>query len=237
MSTITRPKSSRRPPGPPPLAHGQQLTQAEFHRRYEAYPDHVKAELIGGIVYMASPLGRPHGSHHVELGGAFWLYKGGTPGTEVLDNTTTILGQRSEPQPDLTLRILPEWGGRSQNSVQDYVLGPPELLAQIADSSRNLDLHQRKDDYERAGVVEYLVVCVAERELHWFNFASSRPIKADRQGIFRSRVFPGLWIDQPALFDRDSARIMAAVQEGLVSRQHAAFVKRLQAAHRKHSSR
>src|SRR5262249_5049943 len=39
----------------PPLEDGQRLTQPEFHRRYQAYPEDVKFELIGGVVHMASP--------------------------------------------------------------------------------------------------------------------------------------------------------------------------------------
>src|SRR5262249_1552376 len=146
-----------RPPTLPPLETGMRLTQAEFHRRYEQYPDKVKAELIGGIVYMASPLRRPHGKHHVALSGVFWLYENATPGVEVLDNTTTILGETSEPQPDLTLRILPEWGGRSETTAEDYVQGGPELLAEISHGTKRLDLDFKRLDYEKAGVLEYVV--------------------------------------------------------------------------------
>jgi Uma2 family endonuclease len=223
----------RRLPGVPPLESGQRLTQAEFHRRYEAYPEAFKAELIGGIVYVASPLRRRHGTHHVELSGAFWMYKAATPGVEALDNATTIRGERSEPQPDLALRILPDWGGRSKTSPDDYVVGPPDLVAEIAHGTRTLDLNQKRRDYQAAGVVEYAVLSLKEQALYWFHFPSDRPIRANRQGVFRSRVFPGLWVDGPALLARDGPRSAAAVQEGLASRGHAAFVKRLAAAHRR----
>src|SRR5271165_6771949 len=96
--------------GVPVLRTGQRMTQKEFHRRYELQPDHVKAELIGGVVYVASPPRRAHGRRHPELSGVLWLYESATPGLELLDNATTILGPDSEPQPDLSLRILPEWG-------------------------------------------------------------------------------------------------------------------------------
>ena len=39
----------------PPLEDGQRLSRAEFEPRYHAMPKNVKAELIRGIVYMASP--------------------------------------------------------------------------------------------------------------------------------------------------------------------------------------
>jgi Uma2 family endonuclease len=161
------------------------------------------------------------------------LYHAATPGTEGLNNTTTILGKDSEPQPDLELRILPAFGGQSGETPDQYVQGPPELIAEIAHSSRDIDLHQKRDDYQRAGVVEYLVLSVAERELHWFHFPSGRPIRPNREGVWRSRVFPGLWLHGEALLARESARLIEVVQQGLASRPHAAFVKRLQAAHRR----
>jgi hypothetical protein len=40
----------------PPLESGDRLTLPEFERRYSAMPDVKKAELIEGIVYVASPL-------------------------------------------------------------------------------------------------------------------------------------------------------------------------------------
>src|SRR5262245_3419587 len=101
--TPTRPDT----PALPPLRDGERLSQPEFHRRYEQYPEDVKFELIGGVVHMASPMRGPHGEHHIELSLVFGLYKAATPGVRAADNITTILGEKSEPQPDLLLRILP----------------------------------------------------------------------------------------------------------------------------------
>jgi Uma2 family endonuclease len=215
------------------LVNGDRMTQKEFHRRYEAYPDGVKFELVGGIVYMASPLRWTHGSYHVHLAVAFGLYGGYTPGVEAGDNATTILGEESEPQPDLALRIVQECGGQSVLNAGQYVEGPPELIAEIAHSSRAMDMHQKKEDYLKAGVLEYLVLCVEEGELHWFHFPSGKPIKLNRQGVYRSRVFPGLWIDRRALLEGDSPRLAEVVRVGTASREHAAFVKHLRAARRK----
>lgn len=214
------------------LRPGDRLSQEEFHRRYQAYPEDAKFELVDGVVYMASPLGQPHALHNPELTGALWLYKAYTPGVEALENATTILGLASEPQPDLALRIAPDWGGQSGMEGK-YVKGAPELLAEVADSSLALDLGQKKRDYRRAGVVEYIVWCVEERQLHWFDFAADTKITPTRQGVLRSRVFPGLWIHRHALLERDSRRVIKVLQRGLASRAHAAFVKRLQAEHGK----
>ena len=71
------------------LENGERLTQPEFHRRYQLCPDDVKFELIGGIVYMASPLRRPHAHYEEELSFALGIYRRGTPGVELLPNATS----------------------------------------------------------------------------------------------------------------------------------------------------
>lgn len=218
-----------------PLVNGERMSQPEFHRRYAAYPEDEKWELIGGIVYMASPLKLPHSDYDDEIGYVLGTYRRATPGTQVTHNATAILGVESEPQPDLGLRILPEYGGQSRTTDDDYLQGAPELLVEVAHSRRALAMHGKRDDYQRAGVLEYLVVCMEEQEVHWFHFPSGRLIRPNRQGISRSRVFPGLWLDVAALLRRDSARLMEVLQQGLADRAHTAFVKHLQAAQHRHS--
>lgn len=210
------------------LYNGDHMKQPEFHRRYLAYPDDRKFELIGGVVYMASPLKRPHGTSHPELSLVLALYKGSTPGVEVADNMTTILGEESEPQPDLMLRLLTEYGGQSHYNEDDFLVGAPEFIAEVAHSSRSIDMNRKRLDYLEAGVQEYLVWCLEEDELHWFHFPSKRKLKPDREGLWKSRVFPGLWLDGPALLARDTARLVAGLQKGLASSEHAAFVGKLQ---------
>ncbi len=237
MSTIVRPRSEARPSGVPFLVNGQQMKQPEFHRRYEACPPHEKWELIGGIVYMASALRYPHGNYDFSVGGALGLYAAATPGVEGAHNVTSILGEESEPQPDLALRIAAQYGGGSRVNEAEYLEGPPEFIAEIAYSSLDIDLHRKREDYEEAGVIEYLVLSIEEQELHWFHFPTGKMIRAGRQGVYRSHVFPGLWIDGPALLARDSKRLMEVVQQGLASPEHARFVRRLEAERRKHSAK
>jgi hypothetical protein len=166
----------------PPLLlyNGDRMNQREFHRRYETYPDGVKFELVGGIVYIASPVRRPHAIYQPTLSYVVSHYENGTPGVEGNAHATQILGEESEPQPDLALRILPDYGGQSGFNDDEYYEGPPELIAEISHSSRAIDMNQKRQDYEQAGVLEYLVLCVEERELHWFSFASQKMIRSDR---------------------------------------------------------
>src|SRR5205823_2102877 len=124
--------------------------------RYEAMPPHVRAELIGGIVYMASPLKVPHGRHHGLSITWLGLYMANTPGTDVLDNATTILGDDSEPQTDANLIVLPEYGGQTKINEDNYLEGPPEFISEVSDSSESYDLNAKRKDYEQAGVLEYV---------------------------------------------------------------------------------
>jgi hypothetical protein len=222
----------------PLLCNGDRMTRVEFHRRYSAYPEKVKVELIGGVVYFSSPLTLPsptrwaHGRYLPRVSAALSLYEAATAGVEAAGNATILLDEHNEPQPDLSLRIRDEYGGRSWVNAEEFVEGPPELLAEVAHSSRALDMHQKRESYEKAGVREYVVLCTEEGAFHWFDFAAGRPIRPDRNGVARSRVFPGLWIQVGALLTHDTRRLIDAVQQGLASRAHAAFVKRLDEARR-----
>src|SRR6516162_622205 len=107
MSTLLTPRRRGLAEKDVELFNGDRLTQAEFHRRYECQPDEARFELIGGVVYMASPVGLPHGTYHTRLSLVLSHYQDATPGTEHADNTTVILNDEAEPQPDSLLMILP----------------------------------------------------------------------------------------------------------------------------------
>ena len=210
----------------PPLVNGDHLRQPEFHRRYEAMPEDFRAELIGGIVYVASPMRNPHGRHTRLLSGLLATYEAATPGIEGADGVTVILGDESEPQPDLCLRILPEHGGRSKENEQEYLTGPPELLIEVAHSTEAIDLGAKLSDYTAGGVREYLVFCVKPGELRAFQLGKAPA--AVKDGVYRSGEFPGLWIDVGALKAKDTRRILATGRAGIASDEHARFVERLQ---------
>jgi Putative restriction endonuclease len=213
------------------LVEGQRLDQPTFHALYEAMPPGTRAELINGVVLMPSPVGPPHGRAHLST--LVWLsyYQENTPGTEALDNTSTALGGESEPQPDALLRVLSEYGGRTQ-ADRRLVQGVPELLVEVAHSSRYTDLGPKFEDYERARVQEYLVRAMEPDEVLWFMLRQGRFIELPPgpDGIYRSEVFPGLWLDPRALISGDTRRLRAVLDAGCASPEHASFVARLAAA-------
>lgn len=210
----------------PPLYAGDHLSQSEFHRRYEQYPEDVKFELINGTVYMASPQRLPHSSSEIDLATLLGLYRLATPGIQPAHNQTVVLGAKSEPQPDFLVRVLPEAGG-STKTEDEYVQGGPEFIIEVAHSTEAIDLHEKKDDYERCGVAEYVVVCLQERQVCWFDLAGGRSRTIPSDGILRSRRCPGLWIDTQALLRGDLKRMIQVLNEGLASPEHGKFVQRL----------
>lgn len=214
----------------PALENGDRLTRVEFERRYEAMPHLKKAELIEGVVYVPSPVRhRQHGSPHAHL--VVWLgqYAAHTPGVEVGDNSSVRLDLDNEPQPDALLFIDPARGGQVRISKDGIIEGAPELVAEVASSSVSYDLHAKLHVYRRNGVGEYLVWRVLDQEVDWFVLRAGQyeRLSMDAQGLLRSQLFAGLWLNPAALVRGDLATVLTIVQQGLVSPEHAAFVTRL----------
>ena len=211
-----------------PLAMGDMLTRDEFVRRWLQHPEIKRAELIGGIVYMPpSPVSAEHGDNENLLGWWAGAYRVATPGC-VASNNATIFLLEDCPQADVHLRIVPECGGASR-IVRGYIHGPPELAGEISKSSAAYDLHQKLELYEKAGVQEYVAVLVYEQEIRWHVLVDGtyHLLPPDADGVWRSRVFPGLWLDGAALLRGDVTAVLAKLQEGIASPAHRAFVEQL----------
>lgn len=211
----------------PPLENGDHLSRAEFERRYKAMPQVKKAELIEGVVYMASPLRlKSHGEPHGDITGWLWTYKTMTPGVTLGIEPTVRMDLENEPQPDAVL-LVP--GRQATIGADDYIEGAPELIVEIAASSAAIDLHDKKRAYRRNQVQEYIVWRTLERQLDWFVLEADdyQAQLADEQGIVRSRIFPGLWLAVSALLAGDMATVLAVLQQGINSPEHQAFVQKI----------
>jgi Uma2 family endonuclease len=230
----TIPAKTPEPARIPPLESGDQLTRAEFERRYDAMPDLKKAELIEGEVYMPSPVRwNQHAGPHADFIGWLVFFRAHTPGVAVGDNGSIRLDMENEPQPDAAMIIEPACGGKVQLDAEDYVVGGPELTGEISASSVSIDLHKKLRVYRRNEVQEYVVWRVLEKAFDWFVQRQGKfeRLSPDASGLFRSEVFPGLWLDPLAMANRDMAKVLEVLQQGLASEEHAAFVTELQAKH------
>jgi Uma2 family endonuclease len=217
-------------PSIPPLQVGDRLTRAEFERRYTATPHLKKAELLEGVVYMPPPVSEGyHSSPHFDTIAWLGIYRMATPGVVGGDNGTLLLDLDNEPQPDAYLRILPSHGGQSRTTEDRYVQGSPEFIGEVAASSASYDLHVKLNVYRRNGVREYMVWRVYDRAIDWFVLREGQfqRLAQGEDGIYRSEVLPGLWLDPQALIDGDLFRVSTVVHQGLASPEHRAFVQRL----------
>lgn len=203
----------------PLLENGDRLNRYEFERRYTAMPAQKKgsnkAELIEGIVYMASPLRfESHAQPHSNL--VIWLgnYAVAKSGVKIGIEPTVRLDMDNEPQPDAVL-FIPGKGARI--TEDDYISGAPELVVEISASTVSIDLHDKKEAYRRNGVQEYIVWRTLQREIDWFRLHDGAYIRleSDRNGVIQSQVFPGLWLAVEAMLSGDMAEVLARLQAGL----------------------
>jgi hypothetical protein len=199
---VTPTSRPRVQPSVPPLEAGDHLTRAEFERRYRAMADLKKAELIEGVVFMPSPVRLDqHGSPHADLITWLGVFRASTPGVRVGDNSTVRLDLENEPQPDALLISEPE------------------------------PLNTKLRVYRRNNVKEYIVWRVLDQAIDWFVLRQSQydPLPL-ADGVYRSEVFPGLWLDPAALTRFDLATVLQVLQRGVASAEHGAFVTRLRQA-------
>lgn len=215
----------------PILENGDRLSREEFERRYQAMSSSIKAELIAGIVYMASPVrARSHGQPHSMI--MLWLgmYSITTPNVSVFDNTTVRLDWDNEPQPDGLLRIETEAGGQSSITSDDYIEGAPELIVEIASSSVAYDLYDKREAYRRNGVKEYLVWQIREQQITWWKLEGGtyQVLAANERGIIVSETFPGLQLNTTALLTGEMETVIATLQEGMTQPNYRSFLEQLQ---------
>lgn len=145
------------------------------------------------------------------------------------DNSTVRLGRDNEPQPDVLLRQDRKAGGKSIIDADGYIEGSPELIVEIAASTASNDLGDKLRSYRRNGVQEYIVWQVFEEKIDWFYLDNDEyvDLSTDTDGITRSQVFPGLWLDKKALIESNMQQVIDTLQQGLSSKEHQTFVNQI----------
>jgi len=215
-------------PDAPPLATGQRMDRATFHARYLETPEHFKAELIDGVVFVASPIAQFHCDANDDLTTLLKLYASSTPGTHANANRTCKVDEDNEVQPDALLYIEPEFGGQVRIEG-GYLVGLPELVVEVAYSTVERDLKTKRKLYEANGVREYIVYRADTHELIWFGRDDAAFVRRepDTDGLICSRAFPGLQLKTDDLVAGNTASMIATLQLGLASQAHADFVESL----------
>jgi len=189
------------------LENGDRLNRLEFERRYTASKI-KKAELIEGLVHVASPLRfTPHAKPHGQIFTWLGTYQTMVTGLEVGIEPTVRLDADNEPQPDAVLFRL---DGNARVDEDGYISGAPELIVEIAASTVSYDLHAKKRAYERNGVQEYLVWRTLDQQIDWFVLENGVyvDLKPDMAGIIHSKQFVGLRLNVAAILNGDMSTVL-----------------------------
>lgn len=218
----------------PPLESGDRLTRFEFERRYHAMPERTRAELVEGVVYLTSPVRAIHGTATADVAGWLGTYRVSSPCVGSALHATLCLDETNEPHPDAMQYVDVDRSTRLRVSPDGYLEGVPEFIGEVAASSVSKELGPKLKAYARNGVQEYLVWRVEDEAVDWFTLEDGSyvplPVKS---GVVRSRAFPGLWLDAAAMAERNIARVLAVLQQGLATPEHTAFVAKLEAMPRR----
>ena len=197
----------------PQLHNGDRMSREEFLRTWEQIPNLKHAELIKGVVYLASPVSVAHGSYDTRMNG--WLdHYAYISGKDFLvtANTTLLTPDGSSLQPDAAMLNRPH-----ANTAAAYLEDVPDLVVEVAYSSQAYDLGPKMVAYRSAGVREYVVVLLRDQRVEWRVLAGTRYrlLHQPKDGILRSPHHPGLWLDTGALFPLDRQRLYAAIERGV----------------------
>jgi len=224
------------------LLNGDHLSVPEFERRYEAMQDDARAELIEGIVVMSpgiksGPVTMDHGKAHSLMNCLLGHYAVATPGVSCAVGASLRLDGCNEYQPDVLLWIEQNHLDGVKADPVGILEGRPELVMEVALSGRAFDLHEKKAVLQRNQIPEYIVwEMLDEPRFHWFALEDGEyaSLQARRDSVVCSRVFPGLWLDFASLVvgQGSDKEIFRALNKGLKSAEHKAFVKKLAASSR-----
>lgn len=169
------------------------VTVEEFYR---LVPDGQKADLIDGVIYMASPDSR---RANRLTGFVFYLFQGflearGIGGEVFFSRYACRLSEFSAPEPDVAY-VGPERVGLLEPGG---MRGGPDIAVEVVSrESRHRDYDDKRRLYEEAAVPEYWIIDPIQQRIEFLVLEEGRyrlaPLESNR--IFRSRALPGFWID------------------------------------------
>jgi Uma2 family endonuclease len=180
------------------IAPPKLYTVEEFFR---LAPDGEKADLIDGVIYMASPDSIPADRLAFLLRSLIEDYtvERGLGGTTHGSRVAFVLGPRRAPEPDISYVSQDRQWILSQTRGQ----GGPDIAVEIVSpDSVDRDYIAKRSLYEAAGVREYWIIDPLEKQCTFLVLRDGRYVEAplDAGGAFRSTVLPGFRLDPQWLF-------------------------------------
>jgi len=157
-------------------------------------PDGQKADLIDGVIFMASP----DNTDASEINGwLYFLFAGFVYrkdlGKVYVSRVAYRLSEHGGPEPDIGF-VKKSRLGRVKRG---YVAGPPDLAVEVVSpDSIERDYEKKRDLYEKAGVKEYWIVDEIEKKLTVLRLGKTGRYKQvpEKEGVIHSKVVPGFWL-------------------------------------------
>lgn len=163
---------------------------------YHLVPDGQKADLIDGVIYMASPDSIRANDltgflYRLMLG---FIETRGIAGRVFINRVACRLSDFSAPEPDVGY-VRPE---RVRLIEPGGLRGAPDIAVEVVSrESRHRDYEDKRRLYEEAGVPEYWIVDPVQQRNEFLVREEGRyqlaPLEANR--FFRSRAMAGFWVD------------------------------------------
>ena len=169
------------------------LTVEQF---FSFLADGQKADLIDGVIYMASPDSHRANKLTLFLAGLFqgFVEARGISGDVLFSRFAFRLSEFSAPEPDVAY-VCPERVGLIEEGC---MRGGPDIAVEVVSrESRHRDYDLKRRLYEEAGVPEYWIIDPIQQRVEFLVLEEGRyqlaPLEENR--LFRSRTLPGFWID------------------------------------------
>ena len=148
-------------------------TRGEYHRMIEAgVLDGARVELIDGEIWDMAPQKRPHFRTIRAVAEALEEVFG--PDADVQQQGPVAFLDASEPEPDVAV-VAGSWADYDDHPTAADVL----LLVEVAEISLRRDRTQKAADYARAGVEDYWIVNLVQRQVEVRRRPSSDGTYAD----------------------------------------------------------
>lgn len=159
---------------------------------YRDAPDDLKCEFVQGETIMYCPMSIEHSK---VTGFLYFLLKGYCDAKklgEVLSDPTVRLYPETNRQPDICF-VPPESSAQATGMPMKAI---PSFIVEVSWSTQEIDLQEKARDYQRAGIREYWVVDIENREVTVHLLENNQYQKTRRtEGHLESRVILGFSIE------------------------------------------
>jgi Uma2 family endonuclease len=176
-----------------------------------------KADLIDGVIHMASPENTDANEVYMWLSALLYLFvQSRKLGCVYGSRVAFRLGEYGAPEPDIAF-LKQEHLDRVKRG---YVEGPPDVAFEIVSpESIERDYEEKRRAYEAAGVSEYWIIDEIEETVTLLRLSGAGRFREvrPRKGALHSEALPGFWLRAEWLWQRpmpDAVDVLAELRGG-----------------------